>query len=284
MVGSVDFGTPLVDDPIQWGEISVANALSDVFAVGGEPVFAMAVLGWPEQLEPELARTAIEAARAFLAREGVTLGGGHSAVSAEPFLGFAVVGSAATRPMSVAGFAPGDRLLLTKPVGTGVLLSATKFGVSIPEEWLLAAVTSMRTLSASASRVAQELGVKGCTDVSGYGLLGSCWEIASASDVHVTVMREDVPLLPGAQRLLEDGVVPTRAEETREWLDSIKALTEPRHLTTEMLLSAPETSGGLLLGVALPQMPQVESAFREQRVDVHAIGVVTAGERGITIA
>lgn len=283
LVASVDFGTPVVDDPALWARISVANALSDLYAVGGVPAFALAVLGWPDKLDVRLAEEAMEASRSILAEFGVALGGGHTITSAVPFLGFAVVGSAAESPMSQAGFATGDRVYLTKPLGTGFILAASRFEVEIPAQVSDSALAMMSEDNRLACQVALGAGLTASTDVTGYGLLGSCWEAAQASHVRFEISDERIPVLDGVHGLLEIGAVPTRAEETRLWLDESRAFQGARDVTRELLLCGPETSGGLLLGVPPSAVDPFEALASRHDLPIAAIGSVVPGPPGVAL-
>jgi selenide,water dikinase len=276
-VGSVDFGTPVVDDPGIWSEIALANALSDLYAVGGVPIVAMVILGWPNSLGTDIARSAIESATFQLRKLGIVPGGGHTISSEEPFLGFAVVGTASDRPMAINRFAVGDALVLTKALGTGLIISADKLGASVGAGVELAAIQSMRTLNDVASARARLSGLVAATDVSGYGLLGACWDIARAASAEVSILRSAVPFLPGVRDLVDSGLLPSRAEETWRWLDRSGALQSPRDVPNEMLLSSPETSGGLLLGVPEPARPGLLRSLASAGIDAATVGVVQAG-------
>jgi selenide,water dikinase len=283
LVGTVDFGTPVVDDPVDWARISVANALSDLYAVGSTPVFALAVLGWPESLDVQLAADAMRASRAILAEVGVMLGGGHTITSAVPFLGFAVVGSAANRPMAHSAFSVGDQLYLTKPLGTGFILASSRFEIEVPAELFESALRTMSQDNRLAGQVALEAGVEASTDVTGYGLLGSCWDASQASNVRFEIEVDRIPVLDGVHDLLNVGAVPTRAEETWMWLLEGDALVGSRDIAQEVLLSGPETSGGLLLGVAAPDVDRFEDLARQNELPIALIGSVRHGSPGVAL-
>jgi selenide,water dikinase len=277
MVGSVDFGSAIVDDPEVWARIALANSLSDIYAVGSRPLFAMALLGWPSGFDRSMAARLVRETDRLLAQHSIVFGGGHSIVSSEPLYGFAVVGEAASHPMSKAAFCIGDDLVLTKRIGGGVLLAAEKIGGHVTRASINSLWASMQSFNDAASRVALEANVKGCTDVSGYGLLGSCFEVAEASHVCIELDRSDLPRFEGSQELIENGLVPTRCEETHLWLQNARALRGSRDLATELLMCSPETSGGLLIGVPSQQTSSLLTRLDEVGAPGDLVGRVRSG-------
>ena len=250
LAGSLDVGTPVVDDARSWGEIAVANALSDVYAVGAAPMFALSVLGWPDSQPLDAPTLALQAAAELLSALAVVFGGGHSIAAQEPLLGFAVIGRQAPESMSFAGFEQGDELWLTKPLGSGLILGAARFGLALAPTVIEAAIASARELNREASRVALAAGCRAATDVSGFGLLGACREIALGSQVSVELETTRVPWLDGTGDVVRAQALPTAADETWRWVDDQDLLAGNRDGATEVRLSAPETSGGLLLGLS----------------------------------
>jgi selenium donor protein len=279
LVGSLDFGTPVVDDPRGWGEIAVANALSDVYAVGATPVFVLSVLGWPSDQPLDAPRLALQAVAELLGSLKVVLGGGHSIASAEPLLGFAVIGTEAPEPISLAGFAQGDELWLTKPLGTGLLLGAARFGLELDPALIEAAIASAREINRDASVAALAAGCRAATDVSGFGLLGACREVALSSQVAVELDPTLVPWLDGVGDVVCAQALPSAADETWRWLERQHLLQGARAGALEVKLSAPETSGGLLLGLS----PAAAERFVATCGHAVKIGTIVAGDPAIRL-
>ncbi len=247
LVQTVDFFTPIVDDAFDWGRIGAANALSDVYAMGGQPLTALQLIGWPrDQLSFELAGEVVRGGAAVMAEAGCTIVGGHSVDALEPWYGFAVTGLV-DRPITNAGAQVGDLLVLTKPIGTGVITTALKEG-NCPPEVLAEAVESMTTLNAAAAGSLMALGVHAVTDVTGFGLLGHLVEMLDASSVGAVLDPGAVPLLPGARELCAAGAYPGGS---RRNLTAIRPrlVGDTDEITLQLLADA-QTSGGLV--AALP--------------------------------
>ncbi len=276
LVATVDFFTPIVDDAATWGAIAAANALSDVYAMGATPLFAMNLVGWPRDvlsfdLLGDVLRGGAEVART--ARCPIV--GGHSIDDPEPKYGLAVIGEAhPDQLLTNAGARPGDILVLTKPLGTGILTTALKRDL-IDEAGLEAAVESMTCLNEGAARAARANGVRAATDVTGFGLLGHLGNILSASAVGAELRFTALPILPGALELAQAGCIPGGTKRnlsaaTAEWDPS---LTEgERYLCVDA-----QTSGGLLLAVSPDQLNGLLSSLHAEGTLARAvIGVCTA--------
>ncbi len=262
LVQTVDFFTPIVDEPYDWGRIAAANALSDVYAMGGRPLTALSIVGWPRDALPfEMLGDVLEGGAAVLAEAGCTLIGGHSVDDPEPKYGLAVTGLVDPRNMLTnSGAAPGDALILTKPIGTGVVATAIKQGSAEPA-WRDAAVASMAMLNAAAAEAARAAGARAATDVTGFGLLNHLHNLLAGHGLGADVEAAAVPLLPGAVELAGAGIVPGGTKRNLaaagEFTDFGDA-PEP----TRMLLADAQTSGGLLfaarpgaVGDALAALP-----------------------------
>ncbi|MFD1939561.1 MULTISPECIES: selenide, water dikinase SelD [Nonomuraea] len=254
IVSTADFFTPVVDDPYDWGRIAAANALSDVYAMGGRPVVALNLLCWPRELLPyELAREVLRGGAEVAAQAGCHLAGGHSVTDVEPKYGMAVTGLADPGLLmrNDAGKA-GSPLSLTKPLGLGVLNNRHKATGEVFAE----AVDIMTTLNAEASKAALDAGVRCATDVTGFGLLGHLFKLARASGVSAVVDAAAVPLLAGAREAVRDGYVPGGSRRNLEWvaphLDRGSATEE-----TLLLLADAQTSGGLLVAGEVPGAPVI---------------------------
>lgn len=247
LVQTVDFFTPIVDEAADWGRIAAVNALSDVYAMGGTPITALQLVGWPRDVLPfDLLGDVLEGAAGVLAEAGVTLVGGHSIDDPEPKFGLAVTG--VVHPdhiLTNTGAHPGDALVLTKPLGTGLIATAIKRGVATPQ-MRDDAVAVMVELNKAAAEVAVDAGAHAMTDVTGYGLLGHLGEMLDR--VGVEIEAAAVPLIDGARGLAVDGVVPGGSKRN---LAGAGAITDFRDCddATRILLADAQTSGGLLMAI-----------------------------------
>lgn len=247
LLSTTDFFMPIVDDAFDFGRIASANAISDVYAMGGRPVLALAVLGWPlDKLPAEVAREVIAGARSICAEAGIMLAGGHSIDSNEPIFGLAVNGIVAHDKLKTNGGAkPGDLLFLTKPLGVGILATAEKKGKLQPADAGKAAASMMK-LNRIGADLAGISGVHALTDVTGFALLGHLGEMCAASNVRAGIDFALVPLITDLDFYLEENLTPGGAR--RNW----ESYGHHVHLTTDrqrMILSDPQTSGGLLIAV-----------------------------------
>ena len=283
IIGTLDFFPPLVDDPRTFGEIAAANALSDVFAMGGRVLFALSIAALPEEL-PRDVMAEIFAGASFKVREaGGTLAGGHTIRDPEPKYGLAVVGAAhPDRLLRKGGARPGDRLVLTKRLGTGVLVSGSRQG-STSESDLAAAVDGMRRLNRSASEALVATGIRAATDVTGFGLLGHGLEMARSSGTRFVFEADSLPALARARDLAAAGVETGGAAHNRRFVaDSLEvgADVAPELVT---LAHDPQTSGGLLAAVPTEVVAAVEDAFDSAGVERWWIGRVEDGEPGVAL-
>jgi len=263
IVQTVDFFTPIVDDPYDWGRIAAANALSDVYAMGGTPLTALSIVGWPrDDLPLELLTEVQRGSAEVLVEAACTLLGGHSIDDREPKFGLAVTGvvDVSTMMTNRAG-AVGDRLVLTKPLGTGLISTAIKRDEATAEQ-IEASTTVMTALNRSASVVALDHGVRAATDVTGFGLLGHLEELATGSGLGAHIDHRSIPLLPGLEQLAEGGVV---AGGTRRNLAAAEAYTDFGELPepTQLILADAQTSGGLLLATEAGSADELVAALGE---------------------
>jgi selenide,water dikinase len=267
-----------VDDARDWGRIAAANALSDVYAMAGTPITALQIVGWPrEGLSFDLLGDVLEGGVEILARAGCALAGGHTIDDPEPKYGLAVTGVVHPEDVvSNAGARPGDALVLTKPIGTGVIATAIKRGTAT-EEQSRAAVASMVALNAGASRAMRRVGANAATDVTGFGLLGHLGEMIRASRVSATIEAATVPLLPGAVELAAAGVVPGGTERN---LASVRRFTRFVGVVDAVatLLADAQTSGGLLVSVDAPLERALHQALAEEGVAAATIGRIRERE------
>ncbi len=281
IVETVDFFPPIVDDPYTYGAIAAANSMSDVYAMGGEVLFALNVAGFPRDL-PKAIIAAIFRGGADKVREaGGVIAGGHTVVDAEPKYGLCVTGRVHPKRILVkGGLKPGQRIFLSKPLGTGVIATAAKDGGCDPAV-LEGAVRSMLQLNRGAAAVAQEAGATGATDVTGFGLLGHLGEMVAASGVGVRLRAKDLPVLPGALPLAEKGYWSGGMKRNRRHLEATfgsrgqLALDSSEPEARVGLLFESETSGGLIFGVAPERAAAVREGFDRRRESCWEIGEVT---------
>jgi len=271
MVQTVDYFTPIVDDPGDWGRIAAANALSDIYAMGGTPSTALQLIGWPRgKLSFDLLGEVILGGVAKLEEAGCLLIGGHSIDDPEPKYGFSVTGFVEPDRLTTnAGARPGDRLVLTKPIGTGIISTAIKNGKADPEV-IAEAIEVMAELNAAAARVVAAIGVHAATDVTGFGLLGHLGGMLAASGVAAIVEHRAVPLIDGARELAEAGVVPGG---TRRNLVAAERFTEFGDLDTadQLILADAQTNGGLLIAVAASKTLELVEALTTEGTRAAAI-------------
>ena len=277
LVQTVDFFTPIVDDPFLYGQIAAANALSDVYAMGGRPLTALAIAAFPKDAERDILRSIFAGGLEKLREAEVVLLGGHTVQDAEIKFGYAVTGEVdPTRVLTNAGARPGDAILLTKALGTGVISTALKFGRA-PQAAIDAATQSMVTLNRAAARVLETLPggvVHACTDITGFGLIGHASEMAAASHCSIEIEAGHVPLLESA-RELAPGNSPGGARTNREHFGGGVAIGAGVDATVADLLYDPQTSGGLLIAVAAANSESLLSSLASAGVLSARIGCVS---------
>ncbi len=281
LVVTVDFFTPITDDPYEFGSVAAANSLSDVYAMGGRPLVALNVVGFPAALAVNMLGDVLRGGYDKAAEAGCLIVGGHTVDDNEPKYGLSVVGLVQPgKQVSNAGARPGDVLVLTKPIGTGIITTGCKAGTA-PSEVVQNAVTTMATLNRAASEAMMRVGVNSCTDITGFGLMGHLTSMVRGSGVGAIVRLSDVPALPGAWELLEQGAVPggtyrnlAGVEDYVEWDSRVSD-------SGRLLLCDAQTSGGLLISVASEKLPDLLSALETNKVPTRAIiGEITAGPPG----
>lgn len=286
IVQTVDFFPPVVDDPYVYGAIAAANSLSDVFAMGGDPLFALNIAAFPDTLPLEIL-SSIFAGGADKAREaGIVIAGGHTVTDDEPKYGLVVTGRIhPDHVLTKAGARPGDRLFVTKRFGTGVVTTAIKQQHANQED-ADAAVESMLHLNLKASHIIRDVGVHACTDITGFGLLGHATEVALKSGVALEIVAEHVPWLPGVLTYAADGRFPGGAHRNRDHytMEPECGVTIATSVPEDVarLLFSPETSGGLLVSVPIASADALRDAFSDAGHDIWEIGSVSEG-RGITV-
>lgn len=287
LVQTVDFFPPIVDDPYTFGAIAAANSMSDIYAMGGEVTLALNIVAFPEDLDKAILTSILQGGADKVREAGGIIAGGHTVTDREPKYGLSVTGLAdPAQIMSKGGARPGDHLILTKPIGTGVITTAAKNDRAQPAH-LQGAVDSMLRLNGPASRVLKWAGVRACTDITGFGLLGHASEMAQASGVCLRIEASAVPLLDGALDYIKDKQVPGGTGRNRDYLLSTSPSEQARvridanisrDLTT--LLFDPQTSGGLFAAVPADKVDVVREAMKEQGVESWEVGEVVEG-RGV---
>ena len=278
LVLTTDFFTPVVDDPYDYGAIAAANSLSDVYAMGGQPFLALNIAALPPSL-PEDVLAEILRGMAEKSREaGVVIAGGHTIQDTEPKVGLVVVGMVEPeRALTKGGVRPGDRLVLTKPLGFGVMTTAHKAGMITPED--LAEVSGwMKRLNRGAGQLALAFGLRGGTDITGYALLGHASELAQASGVRLRFVFDDLPILEGARRYASMGAFPGGAADNCLYYGPLVQIAPSISEPEQMLLFDPQTSGGLLLAVPEDRLEAFLAMAAEQDVPAWAVGCALAGQ------
>lgn len=277
LVLTTDFITPVVDDPRLWGRVAAANAASDVYAMGGRPFLALNLVGWnTDELSADMLAEVLLGAQDAGAEGGWLTVGGHTVDDPEPKFGLVVVGEVhPDRMLTNAGLRPGQSLVLTKPIGVGVVTTALKRGAA-DQETVDAAIASMVRLNATAAAAAVTAGATGATDVTGFGLLGHLGRMARESGVDVEIAVPDVPLLPGARKLAEDGFLPGGSRRNLEWVRDQLDTGDTEEILVALLADA-QTSGGLLFGADPAAAQEAVTALRADGHEAAVIGTVTAG-------
>ena len=277
IVQTVDFFTPIVDDPFDFGRIAAANALSDVYAMGGTPVSALNIAAFPEDLDIAILERILEGGATIARAAGVAIIGGHTIKDDEPKYGMAVTGT--IDPGHIirnAGAQPGDVLVLTKPLGTGILATALK-REAIDEDTMQHAVEWMIMLNQAASRAMLSAGAHAATDITGYGLLGHAYEMANASHVQIKIEAAAVPVMPLVHDLARSGAVPGGTRDNlaayRTWTTFEPGVDD----ATQLILSDAQTSGGLLISVARESVDILREQLRASGALDAIIGSVGEG-------
>jgi selenide,water dikinase len=285
LVQTVDFFTPMVDDPYTFGRIAAANALSDVYAMGGQPLTALGIVCFPQQADPKLLQEIMCGGLSVMQEAGCIVVGGHSVRDAEIKFGYSVTGL--IHPQRVkknCTAAPGDRLVLAKAIGTGVITTALKQGRA-PESWVAAAVESMTKLNRDASEVAASFEAHAMTDVTGFGLMGHAREMSIGSGNQLVIQTHSVPLLAGAVAAAQDGCIPAGLVANREFAecmveDDAGTQIDP---TIRTLLFDPQTSGGLLISVGAEYVSALVERLQQAGYPAAEIGQIRQGDPKIVL-
>lgn len=284
LVQTVDFFTPMVDDPFTFGQIAAANALSDVYAMGGRPLTALAIVCFPQEGDLEVLGQIMRGGLSKMAEAKCTVVGGHSVRDAEIKFGYAVTGLIhPDRVYTNAGARVGDQLILTKSIGTGVITTALKQGKA-QDAWVGSATSSMTTLNKTAAAViAKHTSVHAMTDVTGFGLMGHGREMAMASGVVLEIQVGEVPQLDGALEAIQLGAIPAGLLANRAYAECVVSVDGILDEQVHTLLYDPQTSGGLLVSVAPEDAAALSRSMHEAKIHARRIGRVVAGKPGILL-
>ncbi len=284
MLGTVDVITPIVDDPYTFGAICAANSVSDIYAMGGTPLTALAILGFAScDFGPEIIKNLLRGSIDKLKEADTCLIGGHSIEDNEFKLGFAITGVIdKKRILKVSGASAKDILVLTKPLGTGVLTSAVKLG-KMKKTALKNVIESMLELNKNASKAAVLAGAGGATDVTGFGLLGHALNMAKSSNVNLIISHGKVPIMSNAKSFIAKGVILKGARKNLEF--SKKMVSFAKNILTEekLLLSDPQTSGGLLIAISQRKLKKFHETARKEKMPYWIIGEAVKGKGKIII-
>ena len=279
LVQTVDFFTPIVDDPFDYGRIAALNSINDVWAMGGTPLTALAITCFPKKgVDFEILSEIMRGGLSILTEHNVALLGGHSVDNEQIMFGYAVTGTIDPQKIATnAGARPGDRIILTKPIGTGVISTGIKFEKT-DEETARASIATMLTAGREAAAAMREYDVKGATDVTGFGLLGHAWELACASCVTIELDSGRVPLLAGAVELAAQGMLTSGDRTNREYVGEDIEIADRVNKQMRSLLYDPQTAGGILISIAADRAEEMLARLRETYAEAEIIGQVR--ERG----
>jgi selenide,water dikinase len=283
IIATADFFPPVVDDPYAFGAIAAANALSDVYAMGGEALFALNLVAFPENVDQAVLREILRGGAEKVQEAEAVIAGGHTITDREPKYGLAVTGI--IRPAQLAtkgGVRPGDRLYLTKPLGTGLITTAAKADAATTAD-LAGAIEVMVSLNRSAARALRAAEAKAATDITGFSFIGHAWEMAAQSRVDMVFDADAIPLLPGARRYADEWLFPGGAERNYRYYAPFVRQERPFAEEVVRLLLTPETSGGLLVAVAPTRRAAFEATMQAEQAQAWAIGTAEAGEGRIRL-
>ena len=266
LVQTVDFFTPVADDPFVYGQVSAVNSLNDVYAMGGKPISALSIVCYPQKGDFKILGQILAGGQAAMNSEGVVVLGGHSVDDQEMKFGYAVTGIVHPEGVKTNGGArPGDILILTKPIGTGAINTAIKKGIA-SKETEAAAIYAMTTSAAAASKEMVRLGASACTDITGFGLLGHAYEMAKASNVTLRIDSSQVPLLPDVIELISRGMLTRGDKNNRTYVGNTVAISDNVSKEMQSALYDPQTAGGLLIALSKENITEFLSVIADARV------------------
>ena len=281
LVQTVDFFTPVVDDPYTFGQIAATNALSDIYAMGGKPLTSLALVCFPEKADLAILERILAGGLSKMIEAGCTVIGGHSIRDDETKFGYSVTGLIHPRKvLANAGAKPGDALVFTKALGTGVISTAIKKGKA-EQAWIDAAIQSMTTLNKGAAEVIEQgkFRVHSMTDVTGFGLIGHAREMALASNVGLSLFAKDIPILPGALDCIRAGYIPGGLTNNRDFAECNVGYEVPISEDLKALLFDPQTAGGLLISAAGDDCNELLIDMKKAGISACRIGDVTESQK-----
>ncbi len=285
IIQTLDFFTPIVDDPKEFGRIAAANSLSDVYAMGGEPTIALNIVGFPTCLDIDILGEILQGGAEKVQEAGALLVGGHTIEDDEPKYGMSVTGLVhPDKVLSNAGAKVGDVLILTKPIGIGVMNTAIKGGMASEEE-IQEAINVMAYLNKDAADGMKKVHVNACTDITGFGLIGHLYEVAKASNVTIEMQADSVKILKGARDHAEMGLIPAGMYKNKKYVGDQVEVSSTVETVIEDLLHDPQTSGGLLISLPADQAEILMEIYKDSlKTDYSIIGrVLTEGEKSILV-
>jgi selenide,water dikinase len=275
LVITTDFFTPIVDDPYDYGQISAANSISDIYAMGGTPFLALNIAALPPNLAVEIATEILRGGADKAKEAGVVIAGGHTIQDKEPKYGLIVIGMVSLESLMVkGGIHPGDALFLSKPIGSGVIGTGIKKEITQPEE-AKEAIRWMKQLNKQAAEIAREFKAKAATDITGFSLLGHGWEMVHASNAGMRLHFADIPLLPGTTRLAKEWCFAGGAFDNKEFYAPHVQFSDTISEEEQMILFDPQTSGGLLFAVAAEDAAACAKTAKEKNIPLWRIGEAT---------
>ena len=283
LIQTLDFFTPIVDDPYLFGQIAAANALSDVYAMGGQPILAMNIVGFPSSLEAEILSQILQGGADKVKEAGASLCGGHTVVDEEPKYGLSVTGTVhPDNLLSNSGIKENDLILLTKPLGTGVMVAAIKGGFTSGDQ-SNPAVKSMLSLNNTALKYFDQYQINACTDVTGFGLIGHLLEMSENSSLQIEIEAPEIPVFAGVREFAESGLLPAGAYKNRDNYQEFVSEKGERDQTLYDLMYDPQTSGGLLISVAEADAAELLIDLYAEGLDVAVIAKARQGDKGVKI-
>ncbi len=282
LVTTVDLLAPVVDDPYDYGFIAAINCLSDIYAMGGDPLVCLNVVGWPTRMNPEILGEIMAGSQAAVLQAGAVVLGGHTFQDSEIRYGLAVTGRINPgRIFSNSDAQPGDDLILTKPLGTGTIIQCAISRGAAPEGAFSATLASMKASNGAAARVMRDVGANACTDVTGFGFLGHCWEMASGSKVGVDIRTKSLPTFPMVHALIREGIIDgSHKMNMNSFQEGVRF--EADDSVYETLLYSSETSGGLLIAVEPGATEPMLAGMRDAGLETAAVvGTVVEDHPGV---
>lgn len=281
LVQTVDFFTPVADDPFVYGQVAAVNSLNDVYAMGGKPLTALSIVCYPQKGDWDILGEILAGGQSAMNAEDVVVIGGHSVDDQEMKFGYSVTGIInPTQVITNGGAKPGDALILTKPIGTGAINTAVKHGKARPAT-IAAVVEAMTTSARRASEMMQRLGANACTDITGFGLLGHAYELAKASNVTCELESKLVPLLPDVLELIREGMLTRGDKNNRTYVGNTVRIADRVSTEMQSALFDPQTAGGLLISLSeesvddfLRDLPEAKRIGRVQEKGAHLIEVI----------